>query len=171
MHLVLETERLLLSEFSDADAPGMFELNSDPLVLQYTGDLPFDSIEAARLFIEQYDQYRKNGFGRWTVRLKNSGEYLGWCGLRRADPGSEVDLGFRSLRRYWNKGYATEAARACVQYGFDTLGLGRIVGRARRDNHASIRVLEKIGMRFVQDIDFEGKAGLFEVSSADAGGW
>lgn len=125
----------------------MYRLNADPEVIRYTGDPPFDSVEAAQDFINSYDHYQKYGMGRWTVLRKDTGTYLGWCGLKQHDAGY-VDIGFRFFRAEWGKGYATEAARACLTYGFEELGLNEIVGRAAVENVASVRVLEKLGMEF-----------------------
>lgn len=142
----LETARLVLREFEPDDAAALVELNSDPDVLRYTGDKPFESVEAARRFLEAYPDYRTNGFGRWAVLLRSSGEFAGWCGLKRVD--GEVDLGYRLHRRFWGSGIATEAARASVAHGFFELGLDQIVARAWAQNLASIRVIEKCGLRY-----------------------
>jgi [ribosomal protein S5]-alanine N-acetyltransferase len=143
---ILETQRLKLREFTPADAPLLFALNSDPDVIRYTGDPPFDSIASTKAFIEAYPDYKKNGFGRWLMFTKDSNEFIGWCGLKRV--GDNVDLGYRLMQKHWNKGYASEAAIACLDYGFRELNLQRIIGRVAPENKASIRVLEKMGMTF-----------------------
>ncbi|MEM9921622.1 MAG: GNAT family N-acetyltransferase [Bacteroidota bacterium] len=145
---IIQTDRLVLRQFEAKDANGFYEMNADPEVIRHTGDLPFTSVEAAQLFIESYDHYQQYGFGRWTVLDRQKEEYLGFCGLKYSPDKQEVDLGFRLIRRYWGLGYATEAAMACLNYGFEHLQMEKIVGRARKDNPASIRVLEKIGMHF-----------------------
>ncbi|MBL8002624.1 MAG: GNAT family N-acetyltransferase [Flavobacteriales bacterium] len=144
---VLRTERMLLREIVPADAPFFHELNADPEVMRWTGDEPFPDLAATEAFIRAYPAYRDDGFGRWAMVRLSDGEMLGWCGLRRQSDG-EVDLGYRLFRRHWGQGYATEAALACVHHGFAVLGLPAIIGRAARANHASVRVLEKVGMRF-----------------------
>ncbi len=128
------------------DAEHAFALNNDPEVLRYTGDDPFASVEEARAFLVAYPAYRQDGFGRWAVEL-HDGTWLGWCGLRRQADGA-VDLGYRFLRAYWGQGYATEAGLACLAWGFEQAGLAEIIGRVAKDNQASIRVLEKVGMHF-----------------------
>lgn len=160
MNYLIQTARLTLRPFAPEDAPHLFELNNDPEVIKYTGDPPFESERAALEFILQYDQYERYGMGRWTVLEKNTGEYLGWCGLKYIASLDEVDIGFRFMQKHWGKGYATESAAACLQYGFKTLGLRRIVGRAMKANTGSIRVLEKIGLRFEAEIDFEEHPGV-----------
>lgn len=154
------TDRLLLREFQKEDAEGFFRMNNDPLVLQYTGDVPFASIAAAEDFLTSYEHYQIHGYGRWTVLDRNSSEYLGFCGLKYHPDTGDVDLGFRLVRKSWGCGYATEAARACLHYAFTTLELPNIIGRAQTANKASIRVLEKIGMQFVETFDFEGNPGV-----------
>lgn len=153
---VVTTPRLLLRELTPADADFAYELNNDPEVLQYTGDEPFDSVEAARNFLENYSDYKRNSFGRWGVVLKETGTLIGWCGLKRDSETGEVDIGYRFFKKDWDKGYATEAASACLDKGFSVFRIDRIVGRARKDNAASIRVLEKLGMHFVEDFEEDG---------------
>jgi ribosomal-protein-alanine N-acetyltransferase len=156
MHdFLFKTERLGLRPFALEDAPGLFALNADPEVLRHTGDVPFADEQEAAAFILGYDHYEKTGFGRWTVVRLEDHSFLGWCGLKRHEDGT-VDLGFRFLRTEWNKGYATEAARACIEYGFTHLGLDRIIGRAAAKNKTSTRVLEKIGMTYWKTAPWHG---------------
>ena len=123
--------------------------------MRYTGDKPFKTIEEAEEFIQTYPNYRRDGYGRWTVIEKATDKVIGWCGLKN-HPGEYVDLGYRFLQEFWNQGYATEAALACIAYGFDVLKLDKIVGRTAALNDASIRVLEKIGMQFWKKHECEG---------------
>jgi [ribosomal protein S5]-alanine N-acetyltransferase len=148
---VIETERLRLHRFHVDDAPGFFALNADVEVVRYTGDTTFASVEEAEALIRGYANYERDGFGRWSVYQRETGEYLGFCGLSYRPQLDEVDVGFRLQRRFWGQGYATEAARASLRHGFDALDLARIVGRAREDNAASHRVLQKLGMRFEKE--------------------
>ena len=152
---IIETERLLLREFDQSDAIHFYQLNADPEVIRYTGDPPFASVEAARVFLENYQDYQKNGYGRWVVLLKSNDEFIGFCGLKFNEL-ELVDLGFRFFKKHWNKGYATESARACLEYGFRQLQLEEIIGRAAKDNTASIRVLEKLGMSYWKDAPCKG---------------
>jgi [ribosomal protein S5]-alanine N-acetyltransferase len=155
MEIVIETPRLLLRQFTSEDAADLYELNADPEVLRFTGDEAFDTIEEASNFIQNYTDYKENGFGRWAVKAKESGQFLGWCGLRRHSDGM-VDLGFRFHQKHWGRGYATEAAKACMKYGWNDLGLKQIIGRAAKANTASIRVLEKLGMNYWKDAACDG---------------
>ena len=155
MKTILETDRCYLRELSVTDADDFFELNNDPEVIKYTGDVAFQNRMEALSFLENYEQYQQFGYGRWAVIEKQSGAFLGWCGLKFSPDLNETDLGFRFFRRYWNQGYATETAKACIDYGFNQLQLKKIVGRAMEANTASIKVLEKVGMTFVGKFEFQ----------------
>jgi [ribosomal protein S5]-alanine N-acetyltransferase len=141
-----ETEKLLLREFNLSDAANLYELNRDLEVTKYTGNHPFESIAEAEGFIKTYYHYAQYGFGRWAVIDKSNDEFLGWCGLKYTEDLDEYDVGFRFFKKYWNRGIATESAKACLDLGFTKFGMTTIVGRAMKENPASIRVLEKIGM-------------------------
>ncbi len=147
MNTIIETKRLVLRELELSDSEHFFALNANLEVLKYTGDRPFLSISEAESFLRNYDDYKKNGFGRWAVIHRESGAFLGWCGLKLNEE-NRVDLGFRFFEKFWGKGYATESASAALEVGFTILNLSEIIGRAAVDNQASIRVLEKIGMHF-----------------------
>jgi ribosomal-protein-alanine N-acetyltransferase len=175
--IVLETARLVLRETGPDDAEAMFALNSDPEVVRYTGDGPFPSVDAARSFFTNYREvYARTGMGRWAVVVKpgagvpaeDAGANIGFCGLKREDDG-DVDLGYRLLRRTWGKGYATEAARATLAWGFDVQRLTRIIGRAHVDNARSNHVLEKLGMTRVGPTDIEGAPAVLYEIAATAG--
>lgn len=155
MKAIMTTPRLLLREFALEDAPALYELNSDPEVMKYTGDSPFASVRDAEDFVRGYDHYRDYGYGRWSVVLRETGEFVGWCGLKFNEL-EQVDIGFRFFRKHWGKGYATESARATLAYGFGELALGEIIGRAARANTASIRVLEKLGMEYWKEAACKG---------------
>jgi RimJ/RimL family protein N-acetyltransferase len=160
---LFESERLGYREFIPDDAGVLYRLNADPEVIRYTGDPSFSSEEEARTFVLGYDRYRKHGYGRWGVINKQDHEFLGWAGLKLVD--GEVDLGYRFFREVWCQGYATEAARACIQYGFTRLGMTRIIARALPENVASWKVLEKVGMKFIGFGECKGLEGarLYEI--------
>lgn len=160
MTLLIETERLQLRELHVGDAAHFYALNSNPNVLKYTGDTAFESVLEAEHFLRNYQAYKTHGYGRWAVLDKFSGEFLGWCGLKYVAEVDETDIGFRFFENHWNKGFATESARACQHYGFEKLNLKSIIGRAMAENKASIKVLEKLGMHFEKEFDFENHRGL-----------
>ncbi|RMG56500.1 MAG: N-acetyltransferase [Bacteroidetes bacterium] len=168
---LLTTPRLGLRPWTLADAPALYRLNADPEVLRYTGDTPFASEAAAAAFIEAYDHYDRHGFGRWAVVRRSDGAFLGWCGLKRHVDGM-VDLGFRLMRAYWGKGYATEAAAASLSYALGPLRLEEVIGRAMPENRASVRILTKLGMTYWKTDacgDFAG-AAWYRISAPGTGG-
>lgn len=160
MKHIIETNRCYLRELDPSDAESFFALNSDEKVVRFTGDKSFENIEAARDFLLKYKQYKDFGYGRWAVIDKENNDFLGWCGLKFSPDLKETDIGFRFFAKHWNKGYATETATACLEYGFNILKLEKIVGRAMEENIGSVKVLEKIGMQFVDIISFEKHRGV-----------
>ena len=160
MKPIVETDRLLLRELNMTDAKDFYALNLNPNVVKYTGDRAFKNISEAEIFLSNYSDYDKNGYGRWAVIAKTNGEFLGWCGLKYIHGLNETDIGFRFFENHWNKGFATESAKACLRFGFETLNLETIVGRAMAENRASIKVLEKIGLKYEKEFDFDSHKGL-----------
>ncbi len=157
MNVIIETDRLLLRTFTEDDAPLIYELNKDPEVTRYTCDPMLDLPHAKKVLEEvilpQYALYNR---GRWATHIKSNLEFIGWCGLKYRPEQNEIDLGYRFMKKFWGKGYATEAASACIQYGFEKLSLQQIIGRALPGNLASIKVLEKCGMQYVGEEFVEG---------------
>jgi RimJ/RimL family protein N-acetyltransferase len=156
----LETERTIMRKLTTEDAIDFYALNLDEEVLKYTGDKPFVNIQASIDFLTNYDQYEKYGVGRLAVIDKETSKFIGWCGLKYSQSTNEYDIGFRFYRNYWNKGYATETSKKCIENGFTKLGIEKIVGRAMKMNIGSVKVLEKIGMTFKENFDFEGLEGV-----------
>jgi len=155
MNKILETQRLILREFELSDAEAIFRLNEDINVIRYTGDPPFTSIAAAENFLRNYSDYDRNGYGRWAVIRKEDNAFVGRCGLKLNEQ-NHVDIGFRYFKKEWGKGYATEAALATLEFGFRALGIQEIIGRAARENVASLKVLQKLGMTFWKDDACQG---------------
>jgi len=162
MKIFVETDRLLLRELVPADDKGMFALDSDPEVHWYLGNSPIKTIDDSRVMIAYIrQQYIDNGVGRWAVIEKQSGSFIGWAGLKlmRETINGHVnfyDIGYRLIRQYWGKGYATEAAKAVLDYGFNQLNLDNIYGMTAIDNLASKNVLQKIGLTYVNNFDHAG---------------
>jgi [ribosomal protein S5]-alanine N-acetyltransferase len=147
---VLTTRRLSLRRLSTADAEFILELVNDPAFLRFIGDKAVRSTDDARQYIlaGPVASYERNGFGLWLVELNDSGQPVGMCGLLKRDTLPDVDIGFAFLPAFRSQGYAFEAASAVLDYGRSEFGLKRIVAITNPDNAGSIRVLEKIGMRF-----------------------
>lgn len=153
MHIILETERFLLRRFTLEDAPLLLELNSDPEVLQYLHEPPLQNIADAERVLKDiiFPQYDLYNLGRWAVIEKATENFTGWSGLKYRPEIDEIDLGYRFMKKYWGKGFASETARAVLDYGFDALKLKAITGRAHIENTASLTVLQKIGMQYIKD--------------------
>lgn len=167
MNVILETERLLLRTFTVEDVSLIYELNKEPDVTRFTGD-PIKDIAHAQQVLEQVilPQYALYNHGRWAVLTKPGHEFIGWCGLKYRPERNEIDLGYRFKKSAWGKGYATEAAFACINYGFEKLSLKRIVGRAMPGNIASLKVLEKCGMKYIGEEMVDGHpAKTYEILS------
>jgi RimJ/RimL family protein N-acetyltransferase len=152
---MIETERLLLRPFSPDDLDAFVSLNADPDVMRYIGDGKPQTKEQTRTrFNAVLDHWKQHGFGLCTVIEKTSGDFVGFCGLKFLDTSDEIEVGYRLAKRFWRRGLATEAARASLEYGFETLGLKRIVAVVQPENAASCRVIEKIGLRYEKDARF-----------------
>ena len=150
--IILETERLIIREHVLSDAPFFFTLNSNYNVVKYTEDSSFKTIEEAEKIVQYViNQYKENGYGRWLVAEKETGNPIGWCGLKFHTDTKETDIGYRLLESAWGQGYATESAKACIDYGFKHFNLNRIIGDAIKENTASINVFKKLGMTYLKD--------------------
>jgi [ribosomal protein S5]-alanine N-acetyltransferase len=150
--IILETERLIIREHVLSDAPFFFTLNSNYNVVKYTGDSSFETIDEAEKIVQYVmNQYKENGYGRWLVSEKETNNPIGWCGLKFHTDTEETDIGYRLLESAWGKGYATESAKACLDYGFKHFNLNRIIGEAMQENTASINVFKKLGMTYLKD--------------------
>ena len=155
MRFFIETERLIMRDLLPTDDAGMYELDADAEVHKYLGNKPIKTVEQARDVIGIIRaQYDSNGIGRWAVIEKNTGNFIGWSGLKymtAVENGhtNYYDLGYRFIKRYWGKGYATESAKAAAQYAWNEMKLPLLNGVANLDNTASRNVLEKTGMRYV----------------------
>ena len=151
-NIMLESPRLVMREWTPDDAHFLYELNLDPEVIRYTGDAPFGSETESRNFIMAYDHYRRWGYGRWLCVEKNTGQAVGWCGLKnQVEELGIVDLGYRFSRNHWGKGFATEAAREVIRFGFEKLGIPVITARVAIGNDASVAVIMKCGMKKIKE--------------------
>jgi RimJ/RimL family protein N-acetyltransferase len=153
---LIETERLLLREITLDDKEDLFKLHSDPEVQKYTGEPVVESIEEIEKAIRtRISDYGKYGYGRWATFLKNGMHFAGWAGLAYLPEFDEIDLGYRFFPEYWGMGFATEASHAILTYGFDQLELKKIIAIAMKENKASVRVMEKVGMQFDKFAPYE----------------
>jgi ribosomal-protein-alanine N-acetyltransferase len=147
---ILETERLALRNLTAADAEFILELLNEPSFIKNIGDKGVRTNADAVRYIQNgpVASYERFGFGLYLVELKGSGVPIGICGLLKRESLPDVDVGFAFLPKFWLKGYAVESTSAVMHHGRNVLGIGRIVAITAPDNHGSIRVLEKIGLKF-----------------------
>lgn len=146
---ILETERLALRQLTADDAGFILALVNEPSFIQNIGDRGVRTLSDAERYIENgpVASYARNGFGLYLVALKESGESIGMCGLIKRDALDDVDIGYAFLPKFWSKGYAVESALAVKEQG-RSLGLRRLIAITDPANEGSIRVLEKLGLRF-----------------------
>ena len=133
----------------------MLELLNTPAYHQFIGDKNVRTIKDAEANIQtRIDSYKMNGFGLWLVELKNSNIAIGTCGLIKRDSFDGIDIGFAFHPSYYNKGYGFEAASATLTHGFENLQLEKILAYTDQENKASIALLEKLGLQFVEKMQF-----------------
>jgi len=146
----LETARLTLRRLDLYDAPFVLRLLNEPSFIQNIGDRGVRSIEDAHRYLREgpLAMYERFGFGLWHTARKSDGNAVGMCGLLRRDSLPDVDIGYAYLPEYWGQGFAFEAADATLRHAAKKFGLRRLIGVVSPGNSGSIRVLEKLGMRF-----------------------
>ena len=150
MPIQIQTDRLLLREMTQADFPALCQMLYDPVVMKaYEG--AFTQAEAQAWLDRQISRYRKDGLGLWAVVLRETGQMIGQCGLtwQEADGHPVLEVGYLFSRAYWRQGYAAEAARACRDFAFDTLGAETVYSIIRDTNAASRAVALRNGMHRV----------------------
>lgn len=151
---VLETERLLLARLSYDHCEFIFELVNEPSFKRYIGDKDVRSLEDAQRYLREgpIGSYERFGYGLFLVNVKETGLPAGICGLVKREEFDDPDLGFAFLERYRRNGYASESARAVLEYGFDDLGLDRIIAMADPENAPSVRLLEILGFTYERKV-------------------
>jgi [ribosomal protein S5]-alanine N-acetyltransferase len=166
---VIETERLNLREMSEADAAFVLELLNDPDFVRNVADRGVRTIEEARRYVSErfVEGYRRNGFGFWLVEPKDERMPAGICGLVKRDELPGLDVGYAFLAPFRSKGYASESASAVAAYARDMLGLRRLYAVVNPDNAGSIRVLEKLGMRFERMFKLSGEESEVKLFAAE----
>ncbi|SFB29659.1 Protein N-acetyltransferase, RimJ/RimL family [Flavobacterium swingsii] len=158
MNLILETERLLLRPFELSDAEALFDMDKNPEVHTYLWQKPITKIEEVHDYINMVrQQYLDNNIGRFSTIIKETGELIGWTGIKFVTGHIEngntnfYDYGYRLNEKFWNKGYATEASVAWLDYGFNTMKIDKMNAYTHFDNGASNHILQKVGMNFIED--------------------
>ncbi|MFL6051763.1 MAG: GNAT family N-acetyltransferase [Actinoallomurus sp.] len=156
MSIFLETNRLTLRRFTEADEDNLVELNSDPEVMRFlNGGKPTPREEVRSRILPRFLGYyeRFGDLGVWAAEEKATGWFLGWFHFRprKTEPrDGEIELGYRLRRSAWGKGYATEGSRALIHKGFTEQGVERVVAETMTVNVGSRRVLEKAGLTLVR---------------------
>jgi len=151
--IVIETKRLTLEQLTKKDQFFMFELLNTPKWIKYISNKKLDTIEQAEKYLSAIiDSYSTNGFGLYLVKRKTDQSKMGICGLVNRKSLADVDIGFGFLPEFEKMGYGFEAAKACLDYGKNDLGLTKICAITVSYNDASIGLLEKLGLTFVKNI-------------------
>ena len=155
---ICETDRLTLRPLQKDDSAFILRLLNEPSFIKNIGDKSVRKLDDAWQYILQgpMASYEKNGFGLWLVQLKDALTPIGICGLIKRDGLDEPDIGYAFVPEFWSNGYALEAASAVMIFARETIKLTRIVAITSPDNHASIRVLNKLGLKFEKMLTLPG---------------
>jgi [ribosomal protein S5]-alanine N-acetyltransferase len=154
MNLALESERLLYRPFEVSDAQDLFSMDANPIVHKYLWQKPSTHIDESLQIIDYLlKQYNENGIGRYATILKETGEFIGWTGVKYINDHVEngqtnfYDYGYRLNEPFWNKGYATEATKFWLDHGFNTLKIKTMNAYTHAENGASNHILGKAGFQ------------------------
>lgn len=158
MDLILETGRLLLRPLELEDSDDMFAMDSNSNVHKYLWQNPTQTKEETITIIKMVQkQYLENNIGRFATILKETNEFIGWTGIKYVNDHIEngntnfFDYGYRLNEKFWNKGYATEASICWLDYGFNEIKIDRMNAYTHQENGASNHILQKIGMKFIEN--------------------
>ena len=158
MNLIIETQRLILRPFEKSDAEELFDMDKNPKVHKYLWLKPVSTIDEVYASIEMVQkQYEERGIGRFSTILKETGELIGWTGIKFVNDHIEngntnfYDYGYRLNEKFWNKGFASEATKAWFDHGFNEMKIETMHAYTHAENGASNHVLEKYGMQFMED--------------------
>lgn len=150
------TSRIRFREWRTDDLEEFHSICADPEVMQFVGDGQAWPRLASQQFIDRaVAQFAECGYCQWALEDDRQGRLMGYCGFAQSDTGSEI--GWRLGSPYWGQGLATEAARAVVRFGFESLRFERIVATVQANNRASIRVIEKLGMHPERQFQRQGR--------------
>ncbi len=160
-HMVLETERLILRYLTADDVEAMFAVIGDAEAMKYYPQ-PLTRDDAQRWIDRSLERYRTDGYGLFAVVLKSTGEVIGNCGLLRQEVEGEsmLEVGYHFRRDHWGNGYATEAARGCMEYAFRQLAAAKVISLIVPENVPSRRVAERNGMQAERQVMFHERPHL-----------
>lgn len=167
----IETTRLTLRRLTEDDAEFIVGLLNEPSFLQFIGDRGVRTLDDARAYIRKgpIASYERFGFGLLLVTRNEDAAPIGMCGLLKRDALEDVDVGFAFRPAYWAKGYAIEAASAVMAHAKTVFGLTRVAAITQPDNAGSIRVLEKLGLRFERMITMPGESKEIQLFGIELG--
>ena len=158
MNLILETDRLILREMRHDDAEALFDMDKSPEVHKYLWQKPITAIDEIHAYIDLVrNQYTTNKIGRFSTIIKDTNELIGWTGIKFVNDHTEngntnfYDYGYRLNEKFWNKGYASEASKAWLDYGFNQMNIQEMNAYTHAENGASNHVLQKVGFHFVEN--------------------
>jgi RimJ/RimL family protein N-acetyltransferase len=153
----LQTSNLFLRPWNLKDADAWFNIMQEEGILRYFPNQMPPSREKAELYITHHSaHWQLRGYGHWAVVTRQDGNVVGWSGLEYLPELDETEVAYLLSKKVWGQGVATEAARASVRFGFESTGLEKIIGLVHPENLGSVRVLEKCGLTFVDQIPLWG---------------
>jgi len=159
--IYIETPRMLLRGWEDEDIAGFIKMNADAEVMRYFPQ-PYDEARTVRLHDAIQCEFAEYGYGLYVAEEKAGGSFMGFIGFHHTDIEADfcpcTEIGWRLDKHFWNKGYATEGASACLKYGFERLGFDKVYSFTAVENTPSRRVMQKAGMRFEKYFDHPGLA-------------
>lgn len=167
--VTLETERLILRMFRDADLEAYAEMSADPLVMRYLGDgQPLSRPLAWRHMAMMAGHWQLRGYGFWAAEDRATGVMVGRVGFWNPEGWPDFEIGWTLRRSYWGRGFATEAARAALRFAFTQMEREHVISLIRPENDASIRVAQRLGERFIETIQLLDKpARLYRITRAE----
>jgi len=157
---ILETERLILRPFREADLDAYAAMTGDPEVMRHLGSGPMSRSDAWRNMATILGHWTLRGFGMWAVEDREAGELVGRVGCWKPEGWPGLEVGWMLRRSSWGRGFATEAARASVDFAFDRLKERHVISMIHGENLPSIRVARRLGMRL------EGRTEVFDIPVA-----
>jgi RimJ/RimL family protein N-acetyltransferase len=162
MDKVIDTGRLILRRFTLDDLQAFYQLASRPEIIRYAQSTPVASLEEARELMKAapFHDYAAYGYGRFACVWKETGDVIGFSGLKFVPEISDTELGYRFFPEYWGTGLATEAGRASIEFARADLGLKRLVAMVHPENVASARVVEKLGFSIERKLPYSGLRGV-----------
>jgi RimJ/RimL family protein N-acetyltransferase len=154
----IETQRLILREFQLEDVQQLAPILANPRVMEFSSTGILSVLKTQAKIQDFLASYRQYGFGKWAISFKQSNQLIGYCGIaiEQIDNKDEREIGYRLDPKFWGQGLATEAASAAIRYGLEQLKFPYILGIVERENKASVRVLEKLGMQHQRETIFLG---------------